>query len=86
MLTQNKKNEITSILNEKIKMLECPMCHSRYFTLIDGYFTNPIQDDFHPIVIGSGQQVPYIAIVCDNCGFISQHALGVLNLLEKKDK
>jgi len=81
MLSQEKKNNIVSVLNSKIKILECPMCHSRRFTLVDGYFTERIQDDYRSIIIGNGEQIPSVAIVCNNCGFISQHALGVLDLL-----
>lgn len=30
--------------------------------------------------------LPFVMIVCNNCGFISQHTIGSLGLLDKKNK
>jgi hypothetical protein len=37
------------------------------------------------MVLGGGQTVPAAAIVCNRCGFLSQHALGALGLLPKNE-
>jgi hypothetical protein len=80
MLSQEKKQEIIRILNERIQVLTCPMCHQHSFIIADGYFNNTIQDNLKSINLG-GSSIPTIAIVCSHCGFVSQHALGALGLL-----
>lgn len=85
MIDQGKKQEIASILNEKLRGLTCPMCHQDNFIIADGYFNNVIQDHLDGIVLG-GPTIPTVSIICANCGFVSQHALGVLGLLPSKNK
>ena len=88
MISQEEKKEIIQRLHVKIQSLECPMCHQHGFIIADGYFTNYLQDSLSNMQIG-GSSIPTIAIVCSHCGFVSQHALGVLGMLpknkEKKD-
>lgn len=81
-MNQEKQQDIIKILNEKIGSAPCPMCGNKHFILADGYFCNSIQDNFNNITIG-GKNVPAIAVICQNCGFISQHALGILGLLQQ---
>jgi hypothetical protein len=61
------------------------MCLNRNFVISDGYFLNSLQNNFKNINLG-GESVPTIAIICSNCGFTSQHSLGILGLLEGGDK
>jgi hypothetical protein len=56
------------------------MCGHDKFVLLTSYIRNQIVEDFTAVPLG-GPSVPAVAIVCQNCGFISQHALGTLNLL-----
>lgn len=65
-------------LNQVIPGLECPMCHSHDFTVVDGLFPNTIQNSLNSIQIG-GPAIPCVAIICRHCGFLSQHALGVID-------
>ena len=81
-LSETKKHEIISEINKRITSLKCPMCGNREFVIADGYFSNTIQTDLNNMVLG-GQSVPSIGIICKHCGYISQHALGVLGLLNK---
>ena len=60
------------------------MCQNKNFIMADGYFNNNMQTDFGSISIG-GPAIPTIGIICDNCGFVSQHAIGVLGLLPKEN-
>lgn len=83
VLSESQKKEITQKLTSKIKALTCPMCGHNHFTIVDGYFTSTIQKDLQNIQLG-GASMPTIAIICNNCGFVSSHALGVLGLLPKK--
>ncbi len=80
MISQEKKREIASRLNVRIQELTCPMCHQHGFVIADGFFSHYLQEDIKDVSIG-GPSIPTIAIVCTNCGFVSQHALGVLGML-----
>ena len=71
-------------MNERIQGLTCPMCHQHSFVMADGYFSHFLQNDMKDVSIG-GSSIPTIAIVCTHCGFVSQHALGVLGLLPKNE-
>ncbi len=83
MLSEDQKKNLIQTINSKVATLTCPMCKNHKFVLADGYFNNPMQTDFSSISIG-GPSIPSIAIVCSNCGFISQHALGVLGKLPQQ--
>ena len=85
MISQEKKQEIAKRLDDRLKGVTCPMCHQHNFIIADGYFNNVIQDNLEGIVLG-GATIPTISIICANCGFVSQHALGVLGLLPTKNK
>ena len=79
--SDEKKRDIVNRLNQKGVCLECPMCRQRQFVLADGYFNHPIQQDLEGGFTIGGPSVPTVAIVCKNCGFMSQHAVGALGLL-----
>lgn len=85
MINKEEKQTIVSKLNNRINSgdIKCPMCGNKHFIIADGYFNTPMQDNLNGIKIG-GQSIPSIAIVCNNCGFISSHALGILGLLPKQ--
>jgi hypothetical protein len=83
-LTSEQKQKIVDILKEKGVTLACPMCGNKNFILIDGYFNNPLQSNFGDFHIG-GPSIPSAALACSNCGFISQHALGMLGLLNNPE-
>jgi len=56
----------------------CPRCKNMHFTIVDGFFMQPLQNDIEGALILSGPSVPSILIICTVCGYMSQHALGVL--------
>ena len=83
MIDNEQKRKIVDELAKRIQRpLTCPMCQNNSFTLADGYFHNTLQSDLVTISIG-GQNMPTVAIICTKCGFVSQHALGILGLLPK---
>ena len=84
MLSEEEKRKIITALNQKIPNLKCPMCNHNKFSLAEGYFSNFIQN-LKNISLG-GANIPTTAIICENCGFVSQHALGALKLLPQKTK
>lgn len=83
-LSEEDKKRIANELSRRIPDLSCPMCHRKNFIITDGYFNSPINANLQGMVLG-GPSIPSIGIVCANCGFISQHALGILGLLNKND-
>jgi predicted RNA-binding Zn-ribbon protein involved in translation (DUF1610 family) len=83
VLSEEKKAEIIKILTERGAKLPCPRCGNPNFILIDGYFNQFIQPDMKDINLG-GPSIPSVIIACNKCGFLSQHALGVLGLLPKE--
>ena len=82
--TNERKGEIVKILNERFQKnqhkIACPMCGHAQFTIADAYVRNDLQSDIKNVTLG-GPSIPAVAIICNNCGFISQHAIGVLGLL-----
>jgi ribosomal protein S27AE len=80
-LSPEQRQKIVEIFKQKGVTLKCPMCGNSKFILIDGYFTNLLQGDLKYYTIG-GTSIPTIAATCSNCGFISQHSLGILGLLD----
>jgi hypothetical protein len=82
-MTPERKKEIGDKLNEKLKNAQCPMCSSTSFTLLDDYFSRVLQPDYTGLTIG-GPSIPTVGIFCNNCGFISEHAIGVLGLLPQQ--
>lgn len=59
--------------------VECPICHNRTFRLLDGYVTHPVQEHSDRYVLQNESILPCIAIVCSECGFVSQHFIQVLD-------
>ena len=87
MISKEEKQKIVSELNNRINSgnLKCPMCGNDHFIIADGYFNTIVQDHLNGIVLG-GPSIPSIPIICNQCGFISSHALGVLGLLPKQNE
>ncbi len=85
MLKDDERKKIIDILNQRIGQSICPICHKGHFSIVDGYSSIMLANNYHEINLG-GSVLPYVMLVCDNCGFISQHALGSLGLLEKKEE
>ena len=60
----------------------CPFCRKSEFQIENGVFINILQKNWESVELG-GESIPVIVLVCTNCGFVSQHSLGVLGLLEE---
>jgi len=81
-MTDKEKERIEKILGEILPNPECPMCHNRHFTILDRYIISPVQEDYKGSIGLNHKTIPALSIVCTKCGFISQHSLGILGLLE----
>lgn len=88
MFTEAKKKELIDALDKRLKaratQLRCPMCSQPHFSIADAYIRNQLQPDLQSVNLG-GPSIPTIAIICSNCGFLSQHAIGVLGLLPTEE-
>lgn len=82
-MTSEEKQKIVDALHKKRANRPCPRCDEKNFTLLDGYFNQSIQQSLTAGVILGGPSIPSIVILCNNCGYMSQHALGVLGLIPK---
>jgi len=71
-------DEIIQRLKDKKAILECPACAHDGFTLLEGDFT---QEFITPGA--SHRSLNYIVLVCDNCGYIRQHAMKPLGITPK---
>jgi hypothetical protein len=83
-MSDRRKEELRGAIQERGALTACPRCRNNSFTLVEGYFTHPLQDNFKSISLG-GPSIPTVVVVCDRCGFLSQHALGVLGLIPQKE-
>lgn len=84
MLKDEERNKIAKILSERIGNFTCPICKRGHFSLIDGYSSYALTDNYRKINI-DGKIIPFTMLVCDNCGFITQHALGTIGLIDRTD-
>lgn len=83
-LSEDEKKKIITALNDRGATLPCPRCNNNNFTLLDGYLNQTIQTELKGLVIG-GPSIPSVVVACNRCGFLSQHALGVLGLLPSEE-
>ena len=70
------------VIRVKNEELTCPVCRQPDFAVIDGYTRRVVSDNLKEVKI-SGENVPSITIVCLNCGYILDFALGTLGFLEE---
>lgn len=78
------REKIVDKLIKKLENGKCPMCGQQDFTLIEGYFAHFIQEDISQSRIG-GKSIPTINLICNNCGFVSSHAVGIFQSLKKEN-
>lgn len=81
-MTQNEKEKIIKALQDRLAKQPCPRCANQQFTLADGYFNQPFQNELSAGLIIGGPSIPSVVVLCTRCGFVSQHALGMLGLLQ----
>jgi len=84
-LSTEQKDNIVKVLLKRGANNPCPRCNNKQFTLVGGYFNHPIQFGLKGIAIG-GPSIPSVVAVCTKCGFLSQHALGIIGLLQEGEK
>jgi predicted nucleic-acid-binding Zn-ribbon protein len=83
--------KIIKILRDKNATLPCPACGHDGFTLLDGDFIQEFivwgESPLGPLGVRPGpsrRSLNYIVLVCDNCGYIRQHAKKPLGIPTRK--
>ncbi len=79
-LPLTQQHRIVRALNKAGADQPCPRCGNNGFTLLNGYVSEPIQADTSNVLLG-GPTIPTVITVCNQCGYMSQHAMGALGLL-----
>jgi hypothetical protein len=84
-MTPEEKQKIIDIIKMKVN-LPCSRCGQKEFTLLDGYLKHDIYKISNNKIIYDDRDIsfPCVSIICDNCGYISQHCLGILGLMPSK--
>ncbi|MFW6123273.1 MAG: hypothetical protein ACOC6L_03455 [Thermodesulfobacteriota bacterium] len=74
-LTKEQKDKIIQVLTEMNAVQGCPRCGNDSFVLLDFFMNKP-----NKRLIGVPEEpiIPSIFVVCDKCGYISQHAIDIL--------
>ena len=84
-MTPEQTREVIQALHARGVTRPCPRCGNGHFTLLEGFFNQPVSGDLtapsNGMAFASGPTVPSVVTACSKCGFLSQHALGVLGLL-----
>lgn len=80
-----QKKKIIEALQKCGANLPCSRCGNQTFTLIDGYFNQTVQPQLNNSLMIGGPSVPSVGVVCNKCGLISHHAVGVLGLMPTPD-
>src|SRR2546423_8905405 len=88
-MTWDQAQEVIQALQARGVTLPCPRCGNGHFTLLEGFFNQPISGDLTgasgTMGFSAGPTVPSIVTACTECGILSQHAVGVLRLAELND-
>jgi hypothetical protein len=80
------RKKIADALTNKNAIRPCQRCGSNSFQILEGYSNLMLQDDLWKGFVIGGPSVPVALVACKNCGAITQHALGALDLLPQKEE
>lgn len=81
---EEQRKKISAAFEEAGVDKPCPRCGENEFSIMDGYFTHVLQEELANLAL-EGAGIPTVVTVCTNCGFLSQHALGALDLLPEEE-
>ncbi|NQT27186.1 hypothetical protein HQ585_17660 [candidate division KSB1 bacterium] len=81
-LSADTIEQIRLALNRLGANKPCPRCGNKDFDILEFYFSDIVQTDLKAVKVG-GPNVPSAVVLCKNCGYLSQHALGLLGILPK---
>ncbi len=80
------RDAVIEALNKRGATHPCSRCGHNQFSLLDKFSTFSLQDEIGGALRLGGPQVPVAIAVCNNCGAVTAHALGVLGLLPTREE
>lgn len=81
-LPEEIKIKIAEALEKSGLNLPCPRCGNEDFFIADGYIVHILQENsFKHSLEGAG--LICVAVICQKCGFISEHSLGTLGIVDE---
>jgi hypothetical protein len=80
------RDAVIEALNKRGANHACSRCGHNQFSLLDKYSMLGLQDELGGGLRLGGPQVPVALAVCNNCGAVTAHALGVLGLLPLREE
>lgn len=81
VFSDEQKRSIINALRSQNAILPCPRCGENRFEILNGYLMNSLESCSYNDSNKETSIIPSICIVCSNCGYINQHAIGKLGLL-----
>ena len=78
-LTDRQRKTMMDGLQAKGVRPQCPMCARNQWTLSDDLVIGTAFTLGGGMSLG-GAHIPMCQLVCNNCGFVSHHAVGVLGI------
>lgn len=78
-----KQRKIAEALIKCGVNLPCPRCGNTDFVIVDNYVIHPLTSDLRRPI---GKNIPTAITICEQCGYVSEHALGALQLLPKEEE
>jgi hypothetical protein len=79
-MEKSRLEQIIKALNTKGVTRPCPRCNNPRFEIV-GEAIVPLNDQPGITVVG-GPAIPVVLVACSNCGYLTQHAQGPLNLMK----
>ncbi|MGH3789193.1 MAG: hypothetical protein ACRDRU_11735 [Pseudonocardiaceae bacterium] len=81
-LTSEQRQQVADRLRELGATMPCPRCTDISFSLVDELAVVPVCSQVGGSLVG-GLALPAALLVCNQCGFLSYHALTKLGLAEE---
>ena len=78
-LTERQRQTVLSGLQKKQVRPQCPMCGQNKWTLAEDLVIATAFTLGGGMALG-GPHVPMCQLICNNCGFVSHHAVGALGI------
>jgi len=80
-MDKQRQEEIIKLLNEKGAVEPCPRCKNRQFELLSEASIPFEEEEKSPgrSFVPNLPVIPVIVLACNNCGYITFHAEGILD-------
>lgn len=87
-MNDEKKQEIINALASRNATKGCSRCLNDEFVILDGYFHHKIRPRAREACVDGVQSTGYLpiaVIICKKCGYLSQHAVGILDITKDEE-